>query len=1410
MLNSNNVTLKVKRTGNIYILNNNYYCPSEVFLNGNSIGRGNMDNCHITTIRDLNTEIKLVWDNIYSSTSYMFSGCSYIEKIDMTNFNTSLVTNMNDMFASCTSLNSLIVSNFDTSKVRSFERMFYQCESLTSINLESFTNPSATTLAYMFYDCKNLEYINIKNFDEKENLDLNYMFYNIPPNAVICLSSCPPPKNIFISEMDIIKIEATISWEGYEWNKFIISYGLQNFANPENGNKIYVTDARNYTFTNLTKNKRYDIYIKTDCDMKTSYWIGPLLVSIESYNMRYSGTSSITTCSMVIYDSGGPYHNYQNNANSVLNIHPPSSNNLIYITGIVYTETNYDILRIKNRINDYNINELNNYSGYINIPLLFIYNGFFVLEFTSDSFNTYPGFQLTVGCMINSPQTIYSLIKDKSCYKISCDSNWKNIQDVSVSCIRNCKLTRTKYQYRGKCYNSCPEGTVDINSNKLCFLKNVQESCELYSIASELENACLKCKSDYYTIFNDKNNKNNFVHCYKNNSLEKYYLDNNDLLFKPCYISCKTCDQAGTIENSNCLSCDNSYYQKYEDLFKNETYKKCYKEIVGYALYNNQYFIETLCYKSCLLCSKEGNVTHHNCLKCKKDYPYELNYSYGLNCYKECEFEFFLYSDKDKGNLFCLPYNDCNNYYNKKKLENIQCIYDCNVFPNYPLENKQNYFYLYPNNKQDINIEKELYCEIYNKNNNLYYEFYRTEKCISKCALFQLNNNTYILDYKNEKEQNMLDHIKEDIINGIQMTEIDNKEYIFIQGNAINLAITKSKINSQSGTSNIDLGICEEKLKTIYNISYNESLYILKMEVKQEGYKIPKIQYEVYYPLNNDTKLTQLNLSNCENFDMNIYIHLELNGNLDQYIPSSDFYNDICTTFTSENGTDLTISGRKKYYINNKLAICEEHCIFVKYNKTDDYIICSCKVKTDFVKNISLNKFDEEELHKSFTDFYNIFNIKVLKCIKSIFTVEAFKKNYANIILIIIIILYFACLIFFIIKSYKNDIIFYIDIITYFNLFPKNINDIIRKKEKSNLNFLKLFNTHKEGKKDFDKNIKNRVNTINKRDSNKIRYLKDKNTINIKPPIYNIILELRNKLNNKNDIKYQQPKMISLNDNTKKRNLKKGNIINKLKTEAITNEKLIKNINNYEEFKKLTEDQLYEIYKKIYSKTDNELNDLPYKLALKFDRRTYFQFYFSLLKSNHLLFFSFIPNLDFNSRIIKIYLFFFNFATYFFVNALFFTDETMGKINIDGGAFNFIYNLPQIICSSIISAVINIVIKLLAITEDNFIEFRNKSKKEKQILILASKLKTKYKIKFIFFFIIDLMFLGCFWIYLSCFSAVYHNTQIHLIKDTLISFGTSFISPLAIYLLPGIFRIPALKNNNRKIIYGISKIIQLL
>ena len=62
------------------------------------------------------------------------------------------------------------------------------------------------------------------------------------------------------------------------------------------------------------------------------------------------------------------------------------------------------------------------------------------------------------------------------------------------------------------------------------------------------------------------------------------------------------------------------------------------------------------------------------------------------------------------------------------------------------------------------------------------------------------------------------------------------------------------------------------------------------------------------------------------------------------------------------------------------------------------------------------------------------------------------------------------------------------------------------------------------------------------------------------------------------------------------------------------------------------------------------------------------------------------------------------------------------------------------------------------------------------------------------------------------FCAIYINTQIHLFKDSLISFGLSLLYPLAIYLLPGIFRIPALSDKNEKseFIYSIGKLLQML
>ena len=243
----------------------------------------------------------------------------------------------------------------------------------------------------------------------------------------------------------------------------------------------------------------------------------------------------------------------------------------------------------------------------------------------------------------------------------------------------------------------------------------------------------------------------------------------------------------------------------------------------------------------------------------------------------------------------------------------------------------------------------------------------------------------------------------------------------------------------------------------------------------------------------------------------------------------------------------------------------------------------------------------------------------------------------------------------------------------------------------------------------------------------------------------------------------------------------------------------------------LKNEEIKEKIEKIMSYHDQELNELEYDLVLKIDKRTYCEYYISLLKTKHLLIFSFCYNNDYNSKIIKLDLFFINFTLYFAINALFFNDDTMHKILEEKGKFQIVYQLPQIIYSSLISSVLISFLKFLALSESNIITFKN-NKIISNIEQRHLDLKNKLFIKFIFFFIISTIFLLLFCFYLSMFGAIYVNTQIHLLNDTLISFGLSLVYPLFIYLLPGFFRINALSNikNKKKYLYTISQIIQII
>ena len=122
-----------------------------------------------------------------------------------------------------------------------------------------------------------------------------------------------------------------------------------------------------------------------------------------------------------------------------------------------------------------------------------------------------------------------------------------------------------------------------------------------------------------------------------------------------------------------------------------------------------------------------------------------------------------------------------------------------------------------------------------------------------------------------------------------------------------------------------------------------------------------------------------MNLTACEDKKIGIFIPIVLTEDIDIINPKSEYYNDICYTYTSEDGTDIILSDRKNNFVNNNLTVCEEDCNFNGYNYTAKKVSCSCKAKTKPITKIGDIIFDKNKLFESFTDFKNILNINILK-----------------------------------------------------------------------------------------------------------------------------------------------------------------------------------------------------------------------------------------------------------------------------------------------------------------------------------------------------------------------------------------------------------------------------------------------
>ena len=445
----------------------------------------------------------------------------------------------------------------------------------------------------------------------------------------------------------------------------------------------------------------------------------------------------------------------------------------------------------------------------------------------------------------------------------------------------------------------------------------------------------------------------------------------------------------------------------------------------------------------------------------------------------------------------------------------------------------------------------------------------------------------------------------------------------------------------------------------------------------------------------------------------------------------------------------------------------------------------------------------------------NIINLKIMKCYQLLLTKQGLIYNIGSYILIIIIFIY----------SINSNIFF---IVEYDKLFKKI--DLIFKfiKKENSYESMTNLNNNAPVKKGIINN--NKKNKINKQQGIEqvFKKIKNKKSSKLNPKKMNDIYESKKENNkiiinkNKNDIKKRLSKKYKTNlskkitlKNTDAQSASKTKLINKNSDELFIrknkNLKIFENAdkNNITIFRKNSRKENKEKKNNYINFNDYELNTMTYDKALKYDKRTYIQYYISLLRTNHILIFAFVCSNDYNSTALKISLFFFSFALYYTVNALFFTDSKIHDIYTEKGSYNFIYQIPLILYSTIISIVVNSIISFFSLSQKDVLKVKNGNLKN-NLNKEKEKLVKFLRLKFIYFFKLSIIFLIFFWYYLSCFCAVYTNTQIHLLKDTLVSFGLSLLYPIPIYLIPGILRIYSLKNKNKKCIYSISKLMQFI
>ena len=517
------------------------------------------------------------------------------------------------------------------------------------------------------------------------------------------------------------------------------------------------------------------------------------------------------------------------------------------------------------------------------------------------------------------------------------------------------------------------------------------------------------------------------------------------------------------------------------------------------------------------------------------------------------------------------------------------------------------------------------------------------------------------------------------------------------------------------------------------------------------------------------------------------------NSNVDIFNPKDKYFNNICEKSIGNN-SDLTMNKKREVqYIN--ISICENDCEYKGINYTIMKAICECLVDYDYTDNDNDIK---NQFKNAFSNSIPKYNIIICKC----YSVFFHFKNIMNIgfwfyfILILIDIFLFVH---YLLNGFvKLRALLYKMIIKKKNLSspPKFYLSSTLSSENINL----------ENEKHAHSKINNKI--INKYQKSSLKPISNENLIsNQKDETH-----LNNNKNKKNNFN-KNFKKISFSP-------KKNSYVKEIKNEDIiytkneTEEKIIElnlldmigkkgKIIQPSKYKTVG-DILVQKHKKdnYIIKDDDDINNIPYFLAKRIDKRNFKKMFLDTFLLNLALTNTFQKNSNFDLLTVKITAYLTTLSIDFWLNAIFYTDSIVDE-KFDNGNISFITEYLKSFYSCIVGVIFSSMLQKLSIYTFYFDIISKETHYSVNFLKICDKFIYRVKKQLFIFFIFNLIFMLWMLYYCTIFCYIYNHNQFDWFKGGWYSFFISILTTIIISFIISLIRFISI-NKEIKYLYNVS------